>query len=150
MKFKHLIILLAIIFALPSFAQTPSNQENKRKEMMEFKLKFLGDEIQLNDSQRKQFDEVYTQMEMERRSIFKKIKAAEKLINENKNATEADYDRATKEISNAKSQMDQIEKKYAAKFSQFLSKKQIYKLKEAENKFNDTMRKCGNKKRHNK
>ena len=150
MKFKYLIILLAIIFALPSFAQTPSNQENKRKEMMEFKLKFLGDEIQLNDSQRKQFDEVYTQMEMERRSIFKKIKAAEKLINENKNATEADYDRATKEISNAKSQMDQIEKKYAAKFSQFLSKKQIYKLKEAENKFNDTMRKCGNKKRHNK
>lgn len=153
MKGKTILILLAIIFALPSFAQnqrSKSDHESKRKEMMEFKLKFLADEMDLNDSQRKQFNEVYSQMETERRAVFKKIKDAEKIIKGNKNASEADYDKATKDISAAKAQMAQIEKTYDEKFSKFLTKKQIFKMKEAEDKFKETVRKCRDKKKNEK
>ena len=151
MKCKLLILLLSILFVIPAFAQNKdADHEAKKKEMLEFKLKFLGDEMGLNESQKKQFGEIYTQMQKERRAIHKKIKSADKLIKNNKNATEADYEKATKEIANAKSKMEQVEKKYYNIFSKFLTKKQIYLMQEAENKFNETMRKCGIKKRNQK
>lgn len=151
MKGRLLLLLLTLFIALPSFAQKQnSNHESKRQQMLDIKLKFLGDEIEIDDSKRKQFNDLYTQMETERRAAYKKIKAAEKIIKETKNASEADYDRATKEISNAKNQLTQIEQTYTEKFSKFLSKKQLYKLKEAEDKFKDIVRKCRDKKKQNK
>lgn len=146
MKGKLLLILLAAIIALPSFAQKPA-KEDKRKEMMEFKLKFLADEMELNADQKKKFNELYTQMETERRGIFKKIKEAEKVISNNKNASEKDYEKAYTEIQKGKDEMAKIEKNYDAKFSKFLSKKQIFKLKEAENKFMEKIRECRDKKK---
>ena len=151
MKGKILLLLFTILLSVPSFAQKQrSDDDSKRKEMMEFKLKFLGDEMGLNDAQRKQFNELYTQMESERRAVYKKIKSAENFINENKNASEADYEKARKDISNAKSQMAQIEQNYYNKFVKFLSQKQLYKLKEAEEKFKETMQKVRNKKKNQK
>lgn len=146
MKRKLLFLLFAVLFAVPSFAQK-KDKEEKKKEMLEFKIEFLAKEMELRDDQKKQFKEIYTQMESERRAIFKKIKQAEKSIKGNKNATEADYDRASKEIAAARNQMTQIENKYEAKFASFLSKKQIFKMKEAETKFMETMRNCRDKKR---
>lgn len=153
MKGKILLLTMMLLMAIPSFAQKhhgDKDKDSKRKEMMEFKLKFISDELELKDDQKKQFDELYTQMESERRAIFKKIKEAEKRISDNKNASEADYERASKEITDAKAEMSQIEKKYDEKFATFLSKKQLYKLKEAENKFTETMRECRDKKRGEK
>lgn len=117
--------------------------------MMEFKLKFISDEIELKDNQKKEFYELYNQMETERRAIFKRIKAAEKKIKDNKNASEADYEKASEEISAARAEMNQVEAKYELKFSSFLSKKQIFKMKEAERKFMETARKCKDKKETN-
>ena len=153
MNGKILLILLTILFALPSFSQnskTTADHESRRKEMMEFKLKFLADEMGLNDSQKKQFNELYIQMENERRTAHKKMKAAEKIIKVNKNASEADYDKASKDIAAAKAQMAQIEKNYDDKFSKFLTKKQLFKLREAEDKFKETVRKCRDKKKSEK
>lgn len=149
MKGKILIVLMALIMAVPSFAQKNQdgkNKEERRKEMMEFKLKFLADEIELKEEQKKEFNAIYTQMEQERRVVFKKMKNAEKLIKENKNASESDYEKATNDIAAAKTEMSQIEKKYDQKLAAFLTKKQMYKLKEAETKFMETMRKCKDKK----
>lgn len=152
MKRKVLFLMLTILFALPSFAQKhhDKDKEARRKEMMEFKLKFIGDEIGLNDDQKKQFNDIYTQMETERRQIFRKIKNAEKKIADNKNASEEDYEKANKEISDAKNEMTAIDKKYEDKFTTFLSKKQIYNMKAAETKFMETMRDCRDKKRAEK
>lgn len=148
MTVRLLFMLFAFLIGIPSFAQKQSDDKAARhKEMMEFKLKFLADEMELNDAQRKKFNEVYTQMESERRVYFKKMKAAEKTIKSNKNASEADYERATKEIADARSQMTKIEEKYEAKFASFLSSKQLYKMKEAETKFSETMRRCRDQKK---
>lgn len=147
MKVKILLILFTLIFSTSAFAQK-QHDENKRKEMMEIKLKFLAEEIGLKDDQKKLFDELYTRMESERREVFKKMKAAQKLIKDNKKASEADYEKANNDINNGKKQMAQIEAKYEAQFAKFLTKKQLFKLKEAETKFMETMRSCRDKKRN--
>ena len=140
--------MLAMIMSIPAFSQKQNgDKEAKRKEMMEFKLDYLAKAMELRDDQKKQFYEVYTQMENERRAIVKSIKSAEKKIAGSKNASEADYDKASKEISAAKAKMAQIEKKYDDKFASFLTKKQIYKMKEAANEFNEKMRGCRDKKK---
>lgn len=144
MKQKILFLTLALLFAIPSFAQKKhdgKSKEQRRKEMLEFKLQFLASEIDLQQDQKKEFNEVYTQMEQERRGAFKKMKHAEKSIRENPNASEAEYEKASEEIAAAKAEMLRIEQKYDEKLSTFLSKKQMYKLKEAELKFTETARK---------
>lgn len=152
MKKKFLFLMFAFLLAVPAFAQKQSKEdrESRRQEMLEIKLDFLASEIGLKDSQRKQFDDLYTQMEAERRAIYKKIKNAEKSVKDNKNASEADYDKATKEINASKAEMSQVEKQYDEKFSTFLSKKQMFKLKEAEGKFSQKMQGCRDKKKHEK
>lgn len=150
MKKHTLLILILLLGFIPSFAQkNDKDKEARKKEMLEFKLNFLAEEMQLRDDQKKQFNEVYTMMENERRAVFGRLKAAEKKIKENKAASEADYERANKEIADAKNQMAAIETKYDAKFAKFLTKKQIYKMKEAEEKFMKKVRSCRDKKNKN-
>lgn len=143
-------MLICAVIAIPAFAQKQHNHKQGKpshKEMLQFKLNYLADEIDVKGDTKKQFEELYSQMESERRAIFKKMKAAEKSIADNKNASEADYDKAYKEIADAKAEMAQIEKKYDDKFAALLSKKQLFKLKEAEQKYNDRIRGCRDKKR---
>lgn len=152
MKNKLILIAMLLICALPAFAQKDKheNKEQMRKEMLQMKLDFLATEMDLRDEQKKQFDELYSQMENERRATLKKIKKAEKAISENKNASEADYEKASQEISDARTEMVQIEKQYDEKFSTFLSKKQMFKMKEAENKFMQKMQDIRHKKKSEK
>lgn len=149
MKTKILFILLAMLFAVPSFAQKHKGDKDKgaqRQEMLEFKLDFLAKEIDLRDDQKKRFNELYTQMENERRTIRKKIKAAEKSISANKEATDADYEKANREINAAKTEMNNLDRQYDEKFAKFLSSKQMFKLKEAEGKFLKTIQECKDRK----
>ena len=139
MKRHIFLCLLTFLLVLPAFAQK-NGKHPSHQEMMQFKMEFLAKEMELREDQKKQFNEVYLQMEQDRRSIFKKMKEAEKKINSTQNATEADYEKASQEISTARQQMSAIESNYDKKFEKFLSKKQIFKMKEAENKFNERMR----------
>lgn len=152
MKQKILLMILFSAFVFPTFAQKQhksSDRENRRKEMLEFKIDYLSKEMELKDDQKKQFREVYSQMENERRAILKKIKNAEKAVS-GKDVSETEYDKASKEISAARNEMMQVEQKFDEKFSTFLSKKQIFKLKEAENKFMQKMQECKDKRKQEK
>lgn len=145
MKKYLLLTLITLFFALGASAQKncPGHlSDAKKKELREFKMKFMADELELTPEQRKQFEDLYSQMEKERREVKKKIREIEKSLEADKKPTEADYDKASKEITEAKAQMTAIEQKYDAKFAKFLSKKQIYKLKEAEETFQKKMRNC--------
>ena len=51
-------------------------------------------------------------------------------------------------MNRAKAEDAAIEKSYDEKFSQFLSQKQIYKMKTAENEFRKKMQEMRNKKGH--
>lgn len=149
MNRKLLLLFVLAILAVPTFAQKhhgDKNKEDRKKEFLEIKLKFLADEIDLKEDQKKQFEELYSQMEAERRQTFKKIKGIEKKMSEKRDASEADYESAVEDLQKAKDEMTVIEKKYDEKFANFLSKKQLFKLHEAEQKFMERARNCRDKK----
>lgn len=145
--------MFAVLMASPVFSQKAIGNKGhaeKKKEMMEFKLKFLADAIDLKEDQRKQFNEVYSQMDQERWAVMKSLKKTKKELNENKKASETDYEQACAKMAADKEKMAQIEKKYDEKLATFLTKKQLFKLKEAEATFMEKLRECRDKKKKGK
>lgn len=69
----------------------------------------------------------------------------ERKVKRSKDATESDYEAAAEAMSKAKIEDAKIEKEYDEKFSEFLSQKQIYKMKTAENEFRKKMQEMRNK-----
>lgn len=137
------IILFAVVLLLAcsvSFAQKKhGNKAEMRKELRDFKMKFLAQEMDLKEDQQKKFFELYTQMSDEKEKLFKDTRSLERSLRDKKDATDAEYERVSDAITQAKAKEAEIDKKYDAKFSQFLSKKQIFKMKGAEDQFRHKM-----------
>lgn len=111
-------------------------REKMFREVREFKMKYLAQEMDLTDEQKPRFFELYEEMCHKRDDCFKTAKELErKLKKGGKDASEEDYQKATEAMNQANAEAAEIEKNYNEKFSEFLSQKQIYKLKEAEHSF---------------
>lgn len=148
MKKFLLAIIMILCAAVPSMAQHRGGGE-MNKEVQEFKVKFLAQEMDLSKAEQKKFEEVYNKYTEEKRAAFKDARALEKKVKHAKNATDADYAAVTDAMSKAKAKDAEIEARYEKKFASFLSKKQIYKMKEGEEKFRHKMREMRkNKKNH--
>ena len=120
------------------------------KEITEYKMKFLAQEMDLKEDQKEKFVELYQKMSEERMQNFRRMRQLEDSLKEN--ASEEDYKKASDGIADLKLADARIEKEYDAKFAKFLSQKQIYKMKEAEEKFRRKMhdmrqKRCGEKKK---
>lgn len=109
------------------------------REVQEFKLKFLAQEMELRDDQQKRFFDLYNAMSEEKFKVFTEVRRLESQIKNNPNATEAEYAAVSEAITKAKARDAEIEKKYDDQFSTFLTKKQIFKMKAAEDKFRRKM-----------
>lgn len=118
-----------------------------RKEVEEFKIKFIAGELDLKEDQKERFVEVYTQMNNERIKVFEQTRALERKIKKNPNATDAEYAAVAKAITEAREKDADIEKKYDAIFATFLTSKQIFKIKTAEDQFRRKMHEMYHKKR---
>lgn len=152
MKKLLLFIILALtIGSFDGFAQKakPSKAEREKmwREMQEFKMKFLAQEMDLKESQQKKFFELYDQMSEEKRKVFRETKALEKKLKNNPDASDEEYSKVSEAITEAKEKDARIEREYDAKFATFLSSKQIFKMKAAEEKFRDKMRDMHKKKK---
>ena len=113
-------------------------------------MKFLAQEMDLKEDQKEKFVELYQKMSEERMQNFRRMRQLEDSLKEN--ASEEDYKKASEGIADLKLADARIEKEYDAKFAKFLSQKQIYKMKEAEEKFRRKMhdmrqKRCGEKKK---
>lgn len=143
MKKVLLILFLSLMSVSLAPAQTSEpkakkehkSQKKMYKELQEFKLKFLAQEIDLKDNQKEQFTRLYTEMQEKREAVMRVAWQAEKKVKKDNNATEADYLAASEAMIKAKEEDAKIEKEYDKKFEKFLSSKQIFKLKTAEAKF---------------
>lgn len=142
---------MILTLALPAFSQAKSQKDRQamRREVQEFKLKFLAQEMELKDDQQKKFFELYNQMEQEKVKVFKETKALERKISESSNASDAEYESVSRAITAAKEKDAAIEKKYDDKFATFLSAKQIFKMKAAEDKFRMKMHEMRHKRKKN-
>ncbi|MDE5881815.1 MAG: hypothetical protein K2H60_08805 [Muribaculaceae bacterium] len=140
---KHLLLILVLIIGCcsPSFAQKHDGKkgENMMKELREFKVKFIAQEIDLKEDQKARFVELYNEMCDKRVDAMRDAWKMERELKKNKDATEADYQAVTDAMTKAKAKDAAIEKDYDEQFAKFLTQKQIFKMKEAENEFRKKM-----------
>ncbi|MCM1291046.1 MAG: hypothetical protein NC201_01595 [Prevotella sp.] len=140
MKKFALIIIAIICMAIPCFAnQGEKPKEEMRKELREFKMKYLAQEMDLRSDQQQKFFQTYSAMQDEKHKIFSEARSFERKVKKNPEATDADYTKASKLMADAKIKEGEIDKKYDAIFAKFLTSKQIYKMKEAEKTFRQKM-----------
>lgn len=153
MIFKYFVSLLIIALTAvsPAFAQnnTGKSRSEMHKEMREFHLKFLAQEIDLKEDQQKAFFDTYKAMMDEKRKVFHETRSLEKRLKDG-NASEQEYESVTNALTSAKEKDAAIEKKYDEKFDKILSPKQLYQLKEAEKKWRAKMQQMRFKHRHDR
>lgn len=143
---RHILLAIILLFVGSgmSFANDCPSPEGKSREQMfreiqEFKMKYLAQEMELKEDQQKTFFDLYDEMCRKRFAAMKAARDIEKSVRKKENATEADYQSVTEAMNKAKAQDASIEKEYDAKFSKFLSQKQIFKMKAAEDSFRKKM-----------
>lgn len=139
---KILLIIVLVVGSLSGMAQGPKKPPTpeQEREFREFKMKYLAQEMELKEDQSERFFELYEKMWNEKKQVRKRIPELEKKIREGKDVTDEDYDRFQDAINESRSKEIEIDKRYDAEFSKFLTKKQLYKFKDAECRFRDKMR----------
>ena len=136
---KILLTLLMIIgcFSIVSAQGHGGKKQNDKmfEEIQEFKMKFLAQEMELKDDQKEKFFQLYDEMSKKRWDCMAPAWKLERDLKKNHSATEEDYQAAADAMAKAKEQCAAIEKQYDEKFATFLSQKQIFKMKSAEEQF---------------
>lgn len=130
-----LTLLFAGFFSLSAQEEDPVKREKMFREVQEFKMKYLAQEMDLSELQKKKFFEVYEEMMQSKRECFHDAVVMDRKLKEEKHASEADYQNVRSAFNQANANWAEIENRYDAQFSEFLSQKQIYQMKEAENNF---------------
>ncbi|MDE6237986.1 MAG: hypothetical protein K2M45_08980 [Muribaculaceae bacterium] len=131
MKKLYFLLSLLIFSIIPAIAQPKGEPTpEQRKEFREFKMKYISQDMEMNAEAQKKFSEVYNRLSDERHALRKEMFAIHRKIKE-KTATEQDY--AT--LNRLRAREEEIESKYDEEFGKFLTEKQIFKMKEAENTF---------------
>ena len=130
-------------------SQSPSKQPKKHRndkkltfeEINNFKIDFLVKEMELTGETRQKFEKLYRERNKELHQYFSRSFQIERKLKGDKNLTEDDYAEAIKTMNESRAKCMEIEKNFDKKFEKFLTKKQLYKMREGERKFHETMRK---------
>lgn len=154
---KKFLLFLTLIFIGCFFIHAQEDDKGRRekifREVQEFKMKYLAQEMDLSELQKKKFFEVYEEMNVSKQECYKEAVEKQKALKANKDASEEEYQQATEALNKANAQWADEEKIYNEKFAEFLSQKQIYKMREAENSFKaklDEMRHSRKRDHHRK
>ncbi|MBD5370595.1 MAG: hypothetical protein HDR80_05520 [Bacteroides sp.] len=141
MKKLLLMLMLAIATTMAAFAHPAPDGKGGAKEMFhkirEYKIKFLAQEMELKNDQKERFAKLYAEMSAERMKIWSPVRALEKKVG--KDASEEEYAKVSKAISDARVRDAALDQEYDRKFAEFLTQKQIFKMKEASEKFKRKM-----------
>lgn len=143
MKFITLLLVLCA-FAFPQEMAAKKKENGKNhaemmREVQEFKIKYLIQEAEITKEQQPEFIRIYTEMNNAKMAVFKEYHERHKALKAKENPTDEEYNAVSEEMAGAKSAEGAIEKTYYLKFKQLLSPKQLYKMKEAEMRFNRKM-----------
>lgn len=150
MKKFFLLFAALLIAAITANAQCPKDKPDPKmlKEIQEYKIKFLAQEMELKADQMEQFAALYQKMSAEKHANFERMRSLEaKLRSE---PSEADYKAATEAMADIRVKDAELEKRYDDEFGKFLSSKQIYKMKEGEEKFRRKMMDMHHKRKQKK
>ena len=138
-RFYFTILAVLCGCFLFSIQAKDKDKEKRFQQVQEFKMKYLAQEMELTEKQKKEFFQVYEEMSKEKRNCYKEAVSMERKVRGEAGATEEDYQKVREAMNKANAESAAIEKKYDEKLSEFLSEKQIYKMKEAEKEFRAKM-----------
>ncbi|MDE6340358.1 MAG: hypothetical protein K2K97_11315, partial [Muribaculaceae bacterium] len=100
---KILLLLIACVaISGAAYAQKKGpgkNREEMRKELREFKMKFMAQEMDLKEDQQKQFTEVYGRMHDERMKLFEQTKGLERKLKKGENVSDEEYAQLNKTLT---------------------------------------------------
>lgn len=133
----YLIILALVATVLPAFSQ--EKDSGKQQKFLEYKLRYLAQEMELQDDQKDRFFTIYIEESDKIRDAYKEARSLERKIKEEAEPSEEDYKKLREAQQKAADEQAEIEKEYDAKYSEFLTQKQMFQMKEAETKFRDKM-----------
>jgi len=133
---KSIAFILIILATLTANAQDRSKWVN---EMLEAKRQMLIEEVGLTPTQQEQFMPLYEAMEKEIYTTNRDARTLAASVEKKKAPTDSEYKQAAEALSRVKVREGEIEAKYFEKFSKILSKRQLFLLKQTENKFTRNM-----------
>lgn len=139
MRKISLIIIMILTCVGFTFSQedNPEKREKMFREVLEFKMKYLAQEMDLTEVQKKEFFEVYDEMSQSKRKCYHDAIQMDRKLKHDKNATDQDYREVTEAFDKANAEWAETEKQYNEKFAEFLTQKQIYKMREAEKAYKE-------------
>lgn len=148
---RLLILLVAVAFPSIAGAQAkcPHNcsKGEMRKEMQEYKMKFLAQEMGITGEKQKRFFDAYTAFAQSQDKIFSERMTAKKRLEQKDNPTDADY-AAFRNLQNSLKQKEAAaDAHYRAVLDKILTPKEIYLLEEGEHKFRQKMHELKAKRR---
>lgn len=150
---RYLAIFIMLVSGVAMISAHPHDEgvdKDKRakmiKEFRDFKMKYLAKEMDLTESQKQKFFELYEQLENKRDELYRPVMEQERKLRKDKDATEADYESVMEAKNKANLKISELEKNFDAEVSEFLSSKQIYKMKEGEKSFRQKLEEM----RHNR
>lgn len=137
---KQILILFSLILSLAAFAQKGGNWEAKIKEIQEYKIQYLIQEMDLPSDKQAEFTRLYTAYDNARTALFRSFMQQDKAMKAKENPSEADYAEAAQAMATAKLREGELENSYYLQFKQMLTPKQLYNMKRAENRFEHKLR----------
>ena len=140
MKYTVIITILILSACCANAQQKISRSSAEwRKEVREYKHKILVDAMKLTGDTKDKFLKLYSAMEDEVYAANSDARSYASKVASNANAADNDFDKAAQALVDAKTKEEQIESEYHDKLKTDLTKKQLFQLKIAENKFAKNM-----------
>jgi len=134
---NSLVLLLALIIAMPSIAQNGARRKKIREQIDAQKVAFITEKLQLTPAEAQQFWPIYNEYESQRQIIVKEF--MEKNLEERDMDVETLTDKQAIEIADSQiiqaQKMLDLRKKYHAEFKKVLSPKKLLLLYQAERDF---------------
>lgn len=144
-KLANILTVLCLCISFNLSAQNPAGAKRGDKKpdktewlnkMKQLKHEFLTRELNLTPEQQRDFFAAYDAKEEERFNAEREVRRGERnIIKKGDAATDAEIDKAIDAQYDLDSKITAIELKYKEKFQKILTKRQLFKLRNAERDF---------------
>lgn len=133
--FLFTVCLLSFTSAFAQQPQDKAKREQWFKNMVQTKIDYLSKQMDLTPEQKSRFEKQYTAMSMETARLANDTRALQRSVAKKDNASDVEYEKAAEAVAEFKSKEGAIELKYFNQFKAYLTKKQLFQLKNAEHKW---------------
>lgn len=145
---RQVLFIISLCLCFPLFAQTSSSQSET--DFLNIKKKYLAEQAGLTSKEADAFFPLYFEYQKLKKENNAKVWDNAKEISQNKQATEADYEKAIYEFIETEKMNTAIEEEYMKKGLEIIPASKIFKVLRAEIRFNrnilKNMKKPNNKK----